>query len=58
VIALYIPLGTFFAWMCGFTVGVMQALKRDEQIIAQQERDDALAAGALDSPRPAAPVIA
>lgn len=42
LIALYIPLGTFFAWMCGFTVGVMQALNRDAKIVAQQERDGTL----------------
>jgi hypothetical protein len=42
LIALYIPLGTFFAWMCGFTIGVMQSLKRDAKIIAEQERQDAL----------------
>jgi hypothetical protein len=52
----FIPLGTFFAWMCGFTIGVMQSIRRDEQIIAQQEREDAHAAtqpAAADRPTPA-----
>jgi hypothetical protein len=35
LIALYIPLATFFVWMCGFTVGVMQAIKRDERIMQE-----------------------
>jgi hypothetical protein len=57
LIALYIPLGTFFAWMCGFTVGVMHSRKRDANTIAQQDRDNQLAA-ALTTDRPATPAIA
>src|SRR5262249_42527828 len=34
-LALYIPLGIFFVWMCGFTAGVVQAMRRDERMAAQ-----------------------
>ena len=35
-LALYIPLGAFFVWMCGFTVGIMQALRRDERLLKEE----------------------
>jgi hypothetical protein len=54
-IALYIPVGTFFAWMCGFTIGVLQAIKRDERIQRQQQAEDERTA--LE-PETAAPAIA
>jgi hypothetical protein len=31
-LALYIPLGIFFVWMCGFTAGVVQAMRRDARM--------------------------
>jgi hypothetical protein len=40
-IALYIPLAVFFAWMRGFTIGVMQAIKRDANTSREQEPRDA-----------------
>jgi len=42
-LALYIPLGVFFIWMCGFTVGVLQAIARDERQLSA-----ASAAGVAD----------
>jgi hypothetical protein len=52
-IALYIPLGTFFAWMCGFTVGVMQSINRDERLQKAQRLEDERAGLAAEKPSPA-----
>jgi hypothetical protein len=41
LLALYIPLGVFFLWMCGFTAGVVQAMRRDERLYKAQQLEDA-----------------
>src|SRR5438876_742451 len=50
LVALYIPLGVFFIWMCGFTIGVMQAIKRDEQQLKAQKLEDERAPSRADTP--------
>jgi hypothetical protein len=50
VISLYIPLGVFFAWMCGVTIGVTQALRRDEQAWEQRQTPSVEAAVAVTQP--------
>ena len=37
VVPLYIPLGCFFAWMCGFTVGLMQSIRRDVRALEESQ---------------------
>jgi hypothetical protein len=52
LLALYIPLGVFFLWMVGFTVGVLQTIRRDERRQTAPPVADRAIAGA-EEPAPA-----
>jgi hypothetical protein len=52
-IALYIPLGVFFAWMCGFTFALMQAINLDERTQQAQQQDDEHARLGMQEPEAA-----
>lgn len=50
ILALYIPLGVFFLWMCGMTVALLKSIKQDEARLASEEPSEPIPAPRTPEP--------